>query len=91
MHYYTINDVADMMHVHRHTVYDWIQSGRLESARPNGTKKHLITAASLMAFQQRQRPKLVEISVTASTDVAGFFADQIKSERISKCSVSQGR
>lgn len=90
MQLYTINDIATMMHVHALTVRRWIRAGRLESSRPEGTKRHLITDASLMEFLRRRRPRLAEISASASADVAGFYADQIKSERILSCSAYHG-
>jgi len=48
MTYYTINEVAKMLKVDRHTVWRWIKDGKLESHKVGST--HRITQEQLDRF-----------------------------------------
>jgi excisionase family DNA binding protein len=53
--FYTIEQVAEMLNVHRTTVYDWMRSGELAYVQVGGRRR--ITGSALSAFIKEGRPE----------------------------------
>jgi excisionase family DNA binding protein len=53
--FYTIEQVAEMLNVHRTTVYDWMRSGDLAFVQVGGRRR--ITGSALNAFIKQGKPE----------------------------------
>lgn len=50
--FYTVKEVAEKLKVNIYTVYKWVQSGRLEAMRFNGSDEYRITNEALDKFMK---------------------------------------
>ncbi len=68
--FYTIEQIGEMLNVHRTTVYDWMRSGELAYVQVGGRRR--ITSSALSAFIKEGRPEEIEEGTHRDIKVPGL-------------------
>jgi len=50
----TTDDVAEVLHIHRRTVYNWIKAKRLKASKPEGIKSWIISKEDFLRFTKNR-------------------------------------